>query len=64
MKPKIIVNGEENYLQESAIAEKVRAALLAGVRSSILWHQKGGSRWDFVLKRGQYVKTANSLLTS
>jgi len=62
--PKIIVNGEEGYLQQADIAEKVRASLLAGVRSSILWHQKGGSRWDFMLKRGQYVKTTNHLLAS
>lgn len=63
IKPKIIVNGEESYLQENAIAEKVRASLLAGIRSSILWHQKGGSRWDFMLKRSQYVNTANNLLS-
>ena len=64
IQPKIIVNGEEGYLQESDIAEKVRASLLAGVRSSILWHQKGGSRWDFMLKRGQYIKTVNNLLSA
>lgn len=63
LQPKIIINGEKGYLQNDDVAEKVRASLLAGVRSSILWHQKGGSRWDFMLKRNAYIKTTSSLLS-
>jgi len=59
--PKIIVNGEHNHLSEPEIATQVRACLLAGVRSSILWHQKGGSKWDFMLKRKAYIRAAESI---
>jgi len=61
MTPKIIVNGEHNFLSEENVATQVRASLLAGVRSSILWHQKGGSKWDFMLKRKAYIRTAEGL---
>lgn len=60
--PKVIVNGEHNYLSEEPIAQQVRACLLSGIRASILWHQKGGGKWDLMMKRRQYIQTAESLI--
>jgi high frequency lysogenization protein len=51
LQPRVMVNGEQTYLSRPDIASKVRALLLAGVRSALLWRQCGGSRWKFILYR-------------
>lgn len=51
IQPKIMVNGEQRFLVRPDIANKVRALLLAGIRSSLLWRQCGGSRWKFIVYR-------------
>lgn len=51
IQPKIMVNGEQRYLTRPDIANKIRALLLAGIRSALLWRQCGGSRWKFILYR-------------
>lgn len=60
--PRIIVRGENNYLMEQANADKVRALLLAGVRSAVLWNQCGGSRWQLLLRRSTFLEEAQKLL--
>jgi high frequency lysogenization protein len=49
--PRIMVNGESAYLSRPDIANKIRAGLLAGIRSAILWRQCGGTRWKFLFYR-------------
>jgi high frequency lysogenization protein len=51
LQPRIMVNGEEAYLSRPDIANKIRACLLAGIRSAILWKQCGGTRWKFLFYR-------------
>ena len=51
LQPRVMVNGEQTYLSRPDIASKVRALLLAGVRSALLWRQCGGSRWKFIFYR-------------
>lgn len=51
IQPKIMVNGEQRYLMRADIANKIRALLLAGIRSALLWRQCGGSRWKFIFYR-------------
>jgi len=60
--PRIMVNGEHGYLQNPAIAAKVRTALLAGIRSAVLWRQKGGSRWQLLFLRKRIATEAGALL--
>ena len=62
LQPRILVNGEQGFLSKEENAQQVRAYLLAGIRSAFLWQQKGGSRWDFMLKRKKYVTEARYLL--
>ena len=62
LQPRILVNGEQGFLAQDEIAQQVRAFLLAGIRATFLWQQKGGSRWDFMLKRKKYVQEAQHLL--
>ncbi|MEK7758734.1 MAG: DUF489 family protein, partial [Pseudomonadota bacterium] len=49
-------------LSNPAIADKVRAALLAGIRSAVLWRQLGGRRWQLLFSRGKLARTAAELL--
>jgi len=58
---RIQVRGEPAFLQQQATAEKIRALLLAGIRSAHLWRQKGGSRLDLLLKRSSIQKALKAL---
>jgi len=51
LQPRIMVNGEQDYLSRPDVANKIRACLLAGIRSAILWKQCGGKRWKFLFFR-------------
>ncbi len=60
--PRIVVRGEQPYLSNEVNASKVRAILLAGIRSSVLWRQCGGSRWQFVFGRKAYLNECKAIL--
>jgi len=62
IKPRIIVNGEQGFLSQSDNANKVRALLLAAIRSTILWHQCGGTRLQLMFKRKFIAQTAEGFL--
>ncbi|MBE9516356.1 MAG: DUF489 family protein, partial [Proteobacteria bacterium] len=62
MMPRIIVHGEPVHLNNSTVANKVRASLLAGIRAAYLWRQLGGSRWQFIFKRKTILAEVESLL--
>jgi len=61
--PKIIVNGERPYLNDGHNTAKVRALLLAGIRSAVLWRQCGGSRWQLLFKRNTYLEQCKKIIT-
>ena len=60
--PRIIVSGEQPYLSNEQSASKVRALLLAGIRSAVLWRQCGGSRWQFIFGRKAYIHECEKIL--
>lgn len=60
--PKIIVSGTQPHLSNETNANKVRALLLAGIRSTVLWHQCGGSRWQFLFGRKAYLNECEKIL--
>lgn len=62
--PKIIVTGEQIYLNNDNNANKIRALLLAGIRSAVLWRQCGGSRWQFLFGRNAYIDECKTILRS
>lgn len=57
------VVGHGKYLSQTEVISKIRAALLAGVRSAVLWRQLGGSRWHIFLMRNKLIGIAKRLLT-
>ncbi|WP_373016863.1 high frequency lysogenization protein HflD [Thiomicrorhabdus sp.] len=59
--PRVMVNGKHGHLQNPAIANKIRALLLAGIRASTLWRQVGGTRWGLIWSRKKYLRAAQAL---
>ena len=59
---RIQVTGEYHYLQQSRVANQIRALLLCGIRSAMLWRQIGGSRIDFFFKRKVVLLETQDLL--
>jgi len=59
--PRIMVSGEHGHLANPAIAARVRATLLAGIRSAVLWRQLGGRRWQLLFSRGKIARAAAEL---
>lgn len=60
--PKIMVNGEQQYLSNPDNVSRIRALLLAGIRAGVLWRQLGGRRWQILFKRKRLIDTAQQLL--
>ena len=63
LKPRVMVSGDPQQLQQPAVVEKVRSNLLAAVRSAVLWRQVGGRQWQLLLYRKQCSMLARGLLT-
>jgi len=64
MTPRIMVSGDPDYLNDNDIASTIRASLLGGLRSVVLWRQCGGTRPKLLLSRRQYISHADQLLQS
>ena len=60
--PRILVDGEQGYLNQTSNANKIRALLLSGIRSAVLWRQCGGNRLQFLFSRKSYLEVASSIL--
>ncbi|NIR32667.1 MAG: high frequency lysogenization protein HflD [Gammaproteobacteria bacterium] len=60
--PRIIVTGDPNYLNNPENANKIRSALLAGVRATVLWRQLGGNRLRLLFTRRRVLTTAREML--
>ena len=62
LSPRIMVSGDPARLNDNDTASTIRAVLLGGLRSVVLWRQCGGSRMNLLLARGKYLRTANEIL--
>ncbi len=64
LSPRVHVHGEPTFLQQADNVNRIRALLLAGIRAAILWHQKGGRRWQFIFQSNKMLTISTSILTS
>ncbi len=62
LQPRIMVQGKPEYLNTPANANRIRALLLAGMRSAVLWRQLGGNRLRLLWTRKGIVRCAEGLL--
>jgi len=61
--PRIMVKGDPRFLSRQEIANQVRALLLAGLRSAVLWQQCGGNRLALLFGRQGLIDAAAQLLS-
>ncbi|MDG6895638.1 high frequency lysogenization protein HflD [Volucribacter amazonae] len=61
---KIQVKGNPIYLQQPLIQHQIRACLLAGIRSAVLWRQVGGTKWQILFSRRKIINQAQQFLSS
>lgn len=61
---RIQVHGDMRFLQQPNNAAKIRALLLAGIRSARLWRQLGAHRWQLVFSRSKLLKELYELTRS
>lgn len=59
---RIIVWGSQRSLSAVENMDKIRALLLAGIRSAVLWRQVGGSRWQLLFSRAKIKAMAEKIL--
>jgi len=59
---RIQVTGDPDVLKQTANQHKIRALLLAGIRSAVLWRQVGGKRRTILFSRNKIINTAKELL--
>jgi high frequency lysogenization protein len=62
LQPRIIVRGDPVHLQNPDNQNRVRALLLAGIRSAMLWRQVGGTRWQILFKARDILADARRYL--
>lgn len=60
--PRIQINGDPQHLKQTQVQQRIRALLLAGIRSAVLWRQLGGKRRQVIFNRKQMVKATRDLL--
>ena len=60
--PKIQVFGKPELLKQTSTQQKIRALLLAGIRSAVLWRQLGGKRRHFFFAKKKIIHAAKSYL--
>ncbi|HDN2510131.1 TPA: high frequency lysogenization protein HflD [Providencia rettgeri] len=61
--PRIQVTGSPDILKNTLVQAKVRAILLAGIRSAVLWQQVGGSRIQLMFSRNRLANQAKEILS-
>ncbi len=63
LRPRVMVSGNAENLQQPPVVEKIRTNLLAAVRAAVLWRQIGGRQWQLLVYRRQCSMLARGLLT-
>ncbi len=63
LRPRILVHGEAQYLQQERYAALIRSLLLAAIRAAGLWRANGGGRFQLVLRRNALVNDAQAAMS-
>ncbi len=62
LKPRVVVRGNPVLLQQDRYINGVRACLLTGIRSAVLWRQLGGNRWQLIFRGRAVLHITRQLL--
>lgn len=59
---KIFLVGHKDILSQTAVMQKIRAILLAGIRAGVQWRLQGGRGWHCVVHRTKMLQRVRHLL--
>lgn len=62
LKPRIMVKGVAEALQDKQQANRIRAVLMAGLQAAHLWRQLGGSSWGFVFGKTKILMDIREII--
>ena len=62
LQPRVMVQGDQGYLSRTDLADQIRALLLGGIRSAVLWRQMGGGRLRLLFFRGATQRATEAWL--
>ncbi len=62
MQPRIKIVGSRHHLKNEYNISRIRALLLAGIRSAVLWRQMGGRRRQLLLSRKRMNHAVSKLI--
>lgn len=62
LRPRIIVHGKAEHLHQKSNTNKIRVALLAGIRAAHLWRHAGGHSLFLIFRRRALLRACNELL--
>jgi len=62
LEPRIQISGNKRYLQNEINVQRIRALLLSGLRSAVLWHQLGGRRWHLLFSRSAMRRSLETFI--
>ena len=62
LKHRVHIIGKAEHLKQTPIQHIIRALLLAGIRSAVLWRQCGGNQWRLFWQRKHIPVLANQLM--
>ncbi|GAB6042310.1 high frequency lysogenization protein HflD [Endothiovibrio diazotrophicus] len=60
--PRIMIAGDPQRLNDKANQDRIRALLLAGIRSAMLWRHHGGSKWQLLFQRRRILEETDRIL--
>ena len=61
LRPRIMVEGNSNFLKQPTQVNQIRALLLAAIRSAVLWRQLGGTPLRMLFRQREYAMLARGL---
>ena len=62
LRPRIMVRGAREHLEQSHNADLIRALLLSAIRAASFWREHGGNRWQLLFSRRRLVADIDVLL--
>ncbi|MGQ9660408.1 MAG: high frequency lysogenization protein HflD [Thermochromatium sp.] len=62
LQPRILIHGDPQHLRDPDNQNRLRALLLAAIRSAWLWRQVGGSRWQLLFHSRPILEEARRYL--
>lgn len=62
VRPRIMVHGQRNFLEDARNADLIRALLLSSLRSVTFWREAGGGRIKLLVHRQRLIHACETLL--